>query len=243
MQKVDVNLMGTDGGTLTILEGKALEQKPPQKIEISGDIKTVSSYLKIRKTDKGGSGLQVIDPSKAVITVDKAAMTLELELDPENFYGAVITGNLELSDELKKWNINPKSGTLKQKDIIQLVRHSRLDFDTNDGYDAVLVAFQKFSFKAFIDSQNEAPDRLGNKRTSIEKKVETGLPETFILNIPIFKGQPSKAFRVEIMMDSTETTASFWLESVELTELIKTDRDVIFNEQLLACEGFVIINK
>lgn len=100
MKEVNVTVKGD---TLTVLQGTVLEQKPPEKISITGDIKTVSNFLKVRL--EHGKGTQEIDNAKAVILVDKKAHTIELQLDPENHYGATVKGALEISDELKAFGL------------------------------------------------------------------------------------------------------------------------------------------
>jgi hypothetical protein len=239
MQTVNLKVDQLTGNEIIIREGKALEQKPPEKIELSGDIKSVSAFLKTRNTY--ALGLQFVDIGKAVVEVDKANMTIVLNLDPENHYGASVTGKLELSDELKKWFIN-QAKTWKLNELTKHLRFNRIDFDDYDKHANLLAGYQSFNFKTYIESQQEA-DQRGNKKQSFEKKVETGLPVDFVLNIPIFKGHESQRFHVEICLETTEGSANFWFESTELHELINTQKEIIFNEQLKSCEGFVIINK
>lgn len=240
MENIELSLPNFTGEVLTIREGQAIDPKDHNIIKITGDIKSISNFLNVRNTS--GSGLQAIDKSKAIVTVDKKEMFILLQLDPENHYGASVTAKLEISDELKKWSVNVTK-TWKLTELVKLLRYSRLDFDVADKHAILLDAFQKFNFKAFIESEQQAPDRKGNKKQSFNKAIEADLPTDFVLNIPIFKGLESSTFHVEIWMETTEGSASFWFESPELSELIETKKAVIFNEQLAACEGFVIINK
>lgn len=240
MENIELSLAGFTGNELTIRKGASLDPKDPQVIKIVGDIKSISNFLSVRKTS--GSGLQAIDPSKAVVTVDRKEMYILLQLDPENVFGASVTAKLELSDELKKWSVNVAK-TWKLNDLVKLLRYSRLDFDVKEKHALMLDAFMKFNFKAYIESEQNAPDRRGNKKQVLNKAIDAELPADFVLNIPIFKGLESSTFHVEIWMETTEGSASFWFESPELSELIETKKEVIFNEQLKSCEGFVIINK
>ena len=79
--KNEIAIGSLSGDTLTILEGKALEQKPPLKIQIFGDIHSVSNFLNVRKVT--GTGFQAIDISRAIITVNKFAK--QIFLDPFTF--------------------------------------------------------------------------------------------------------------------------------------------------------------
>lgn len=229
----------TKGDTLTVLEGKALEQKPPEKISISGDIKSVSSFLSVRK--ESGSGTQVIDVSKAVVIVDKKALTIELQIDPENHYGANVLARLEKSDELAPFCIN-QNKTFSKEELVKLIKFNKIFFDAPTKHAEMLAAFQKVSSTVNIRANDSADDR-GNKERAFVKEVTSNAPTEFILNIPIFKGFEAVRFRVEVCLDVTDGSARFWFESVELHELMQTTIEIIFNEELKSAQGFVIINK
>jgi hypothetical protein len=225
--------------TFTLLQGKALEQKAPVKIVYSGDIKTVSNFLNVRKTE--GTGLQTIDKSKAILLVDKKELSIQLNLDPENVYGAEITANLEESEEIKPFFIN-KNKTFSKEELVKLIKFSKLFFADADKHAAMLLAFQKISSTVNLRA-NDSSDERGNKERNFVKEVTTNAPTEFILNIPIWKGFPAITFRVEVCLDVTEGSARFWFESVELHEIKESQIDDIFNEMLKSAEGFVIINK
>lgn len=234
----DVNVT-VKGEVLTILEGKALEQKPSEKIKITGDIKTVSNFLSIRK--KSGTGVQSIDLSKAIVIVDKKGLSIELLIDPENHYGAEITGKLERSDEIIPFFIN-QNKTFSKEELVKLIKFNKIFFDAPTKQAEMLLAFQKVSSTVNIRANDSADDR-GNKERAFVKEVTTNAPTEFILNIPIFKGFDSVRFRVEICLDVTDGSVRFWFESTELHELTQTTVDIIFNEELKSAEGFVIIKK
>lgn len=239
MSDLHLKIEPLSGNILTVLEGKALERKAPEKINISGDIKTVSNFLNIRKTT--GSGLQSIDLSKAIVFVDKKKQTISLELDPEDFYGAKITGTLEKSDELAPFCIN-QNKTFTKEELVKLIKFNKLFFDDAAKHAEILLAFQKVSSTVNIRA-NESNDDRGNKERAFVKDVTTNAPTEFILNIPVFKGFEHSRFRVEICLDVTEGSARFWFESIELHEIIQTRIEEIFNSQLESAKGFVIINK
>lgn len=239
MQTLNLKAENLTGDTITVLEGKALETKAPEKIVISGDIRTVANFLSVRKAN--GSGLQAIDLSRAVIFVDKKLYTISLELDPENHYGVKVTGKLETSDELQQFAIN-QNQTFTKEQLVKLIKFNKLFFDDFTKHAELLLAFQKVSSTLNI-KQNESSDDRGNKERAFVKEVTTNAPTEFILFIPIFKGFSPKRFRVEICLDVTEGSVRFWFESVELHEIVESQIDHIFNEQLKEAAGFVIINK
>lgn len=242
MQEAKYNITPT-GAELTIREGKAADPLPlkePKIITLSGDIKTVAAFIKGR--DAGHSS-QAIDKTKAIIEMDKNIRTLTLRLDPENYYGATITGKIEDSEELKPFKINAEH-TFTREALLKLIRFSRVWFDKKEQHAAIVENLSKITLKTETEMQ-AANDRQGNKKGMIDQKVNKpeGWISEFILLIPIFKGGNSEKIRVEICMDVTTTGFMFWLESPELTEAVESAIDGIFAEELKSCEGFVIINK
>lgn len=236
MDKISIT---TDQKDITIREGQALDLKPPQKIVISGDIKTVSSFLSVRL--KNGSSLQSIDTSKAVITVDKKQLKINLELDPENFYGSTITGTLEKADELKPFFIN-ENKTFTKEELVKLIKFNKLHFSDQSKHAEMLLAFQKVQSVVNIKANDSSDDR-GNKERAFVKEVTSNAPTEFILDMPIFKGFGNVKFRVEVCLDVTEGSARFWFESIELHEICQRQIDEIFTDELKIADGFVIINK
>lgn len=240
MKELNVNLSSFTGNELILREGDVLPHHEPVKIKLAGDIKSISKFLEVRKSGEGHEH-QKVDINKAVVTVDKKKMTIFLSLDPGNVHSTEVTGTLEFSDELEKWGIN-SGQKISLADLKELIRFNRLDFDVSDQQKSLLDAYQRFNIKTAIEMSAES-DNKGNKRSAYEKKVDFGLPTVFVLNIPIFKGFASSSFTVEICLQPTDSTVTFWLESVELHELIATRKEQIINDELVNCEGFVIINQ
>lgn len=236
--KQEIVLTAT-GSELTIREGKALELKEPRIINIDGDINTVANFLKVRSGKQ--SGLQTIFGERSVVIVDKAAMHIELQLDPENHYGATISGKAELSDELKLFSINTTK-LFNRDELVKIIKFNKRFFADADAHFKVLSAYQTFAAKAEVNL-NQSSDTRGNKTNNFDKKVTSELPDSFVLNIPIIKGQNSRTFRVEICLDLTDGGGRFWFESVELHELIEGEKQAMIDEQLKSCEGLVIIYK
>lgn len=234
--KVQVDAKGD--ATLTILDGKALPLKEPQKVTIGGDIKTIGNFVNVRR--QAGSGNQQIDTSKAIVIVDRKELAISLLTDPENPYGAELLGKLEVSDELKQFFIN-KNKTFDKSELVNLIRMNRLFFADADKHKELLLAFQKVSSSVNINA-NDSADTRGNKARDFVKTVTTNVPTEFILDIPVFKGFPNNRFRVEIALDVTEGSARFWFESVELHELIMKQSREIINQELENVKDFVIIN-
>lgn len=228
------------GDTITILEGKALELLQPKQLSLSGNILSVGSFLSSRYGANAGSGLQLVDKTKAVVTVNEANMTILLEVDPNNPHGTQVLGKLELTDELKAFGINAQKEFTREA-LIKLLRFNKRFFADATKYEELLKAYQTLQIKTATELKQES-DLRGNKGLNYEKKVNSeNIPTEFIMLIPVFKGFESRTFRVEICLDATDSSVRFWFESTELHELVVIERKIIFDKQLECCVDFPVI--
>jgi hypothetical protein len=225
---------------IIIREGQAPVLKEPVKLNFSGDIFSVSNFLKIREAQQEND-LQEMNRTNAVVVVDKTKRSIHLYLDPANYYGAEIIGTLDFSDELKIFSIN-QNKTFSREEFVKLLRFNKIFFDDYEKHESLLKQIMAFNAKAYIEL-TAASDNRSNRNSGFTKSVDTQLPTDFILNIPIFKGFQKERIRIEIAFDVTEGSVKFWLESVELNEKVQSSIDAIINEELKSCAGLVIINK
>jgi hypothetical protein len=249
MENLHVKIEQLEGTTLTIREGDALPLLLPEKIRITGDIKTVTSFIEKRKLKgfdgvmyNGNPGLQEIIPDRAIVEVDREKKMITLSLNPEDPNGAIITAKMEPNPDLEKFAINTGK-KFTQQELIKLLKFTKRWFHDVPAYETLLKAYMCLDVKVTADLKNNAADNRGNRSNSFDKTIISNIPEDFILNIPIFKGQDSKKIRIEIILDSSDGSTKFWLESVELAELTELEGDKILNAELEACHDYVIVWK
>jgi hypothetical protein len=233
---------------IIIREGTALPQVAPKKIVVSGDFKTVSSFIEKRKLvgfdgvmQNGDPGLQTINADRVLVTVDKEKLSILLQLDPESEYGTEITAKLAFTPELEQFFIN-KNKLFNREELIKLIRFNKIWFADAEAHDKLLKAYQAFT--ATVNANiGKTSDTRGNVDNSYKKTVETNVPDSFVLNIPIFKGMDKRRFRVEIAIDSTDASTKFWFESVELNDIIQIESQAILEKELESCSDYVVIWK
>ena len=243
MEKVTVVLPeGDEKKVLEIREGQALSLHNPESIKLSGNIESIGNFLTKRYNDRKGKGLQEVDKERAVVVVDDKAMNITLSLDMENHFNTTVTANLAFTEELKSFQIN----SCKQWTREELVKHIRLNrrfFPDPIKHEELLSAWMKLNLSINSELKNESDNR-GNKEQLFKKAVNSsGVPTEFTLRMPIFRGQQTRDFKVQIFLEATDASVRFEFESVELIELIDADMKEIFAEQLKPCEDFVIIHK
>lgn len=242
MENLTLKLDPIQGNILTVLEGNALELKHPEKINLSGNIESIKNFLAKRYGGEEGKGLQVVDKKSAIVTVDEANMSMLLQLDPENCFGTEVFAKLELTDEIKQFNINSNK-LFTREEMIKLLKFNKRFFADPLKHEALLSSYMKLNLTGNTQIKAESDDR-GNRDMAFKKTIDSqNIPQSFALEMRIFKGQEVKKFRVDICIDVTEGSVRFWFESVELVELMEMMKQSIFAEQLKSCQDFVIIHK
>lgn len=237
-------IINSENGVIEYREGKLPDLLPVKEqkiITVSGDIKTITNYVTVRKDTANGT--QVIDKSKAIVEVNKFNRTITLKLDPESPYGATVVGKLETSQEIAQFYLN-QDKKFDKTQLIRLIKFSRLFFDDREKHASLLASLMKLRIKTESDLKLENDNR-GNRTTSSERKVidDSGFAQFFTLFIPVFKGFSPVKIMVEICYEPTETGIIFWLESPEFIETIESQLDELINKELECLSGFVIVNQ
>jgi hypothetical protein len=115
-------------------------------------------------------------------------------------------------------------------------------FASRDQAETLLESYM--AFRAEVNANiGKTNDTRGNVENNYKKTVKTGVPDSFVLNIPVFKGQDKRQFRVEIEIEATDASVRFWLVSVELHDLIQIESEQILQKQLECCKDFVVVYK
>ena len=244
MEKVAVNLMnGPQGSALTIREGKALEEKHPEKLNLTGRIESVRQYLDARKgTEQAPGRLQHIDKDLAVILINEEELSITLHADPNNFFGTIVTGRMQHNADLTGFQIN-KEHKFSRESLVKLLTFSRRFFNDAVEWENVLNAVRRLKVSSTSDISQDTDNR-GNKEMIFKKSVDSAnIPNSFTLLIPIFKGQIPRKFSVDLCLEVTDAGVKFYLESVELVELTEQDRKDIINKELASYTDMCIIWK
>lgn len=133
--------------------------------------------------------------------------------------GSTIDGKLKLSQELQNLEINHgKSWTSSQ--LSQLLKFNRLLFANTEECLELVTNLQKFTAKITTEIQ-DINDKQGNKTQAIIQQASHQIKLHFTLAAPIFQHDQNKStFMVNINLEVRDRAIEFWLESVELKEII-----------------------
>lgn len=212
---------------IILREGKAAEQLPnrePINVEINGTIDTPLRWLEKK--------VELIDQKKAYISVSRDDMSIAL-VDKENdYYSNNIAGELEASKEMKAFGIN----TDKRWEPIKLSQFFKMHraFFKDKTENMALVSILK-NFKAKVNQDIErSKEENGSKTDNYSQMVDSNLPKSFKLNIPLFKGFACEEIEVEIYADVDGRDVSLSLVSAGANETIEEYKNRVIDEQIEA---------
>lgn len=188
--------------TLTLLQGQApkqLDQLAPVKTDIKGTVEAPLRFLEKRVGD--------IDQHKAYLLVCRDKLTLTLIIAEDDAYqrGQVV-GTLQVSDIFDKFGIN--SNKQWQPEVLgQFLKLNRTYFVNREENMKVVNALKTFDAKINQTVQREQKEN-GNRAASFRQAVDSNIPESFKLRLPIFSGGEPVEIEVETFasIDGMEVT-------------------------------------
>ena len=210
---------------VVLREGEApvvLDPKEPERVVISGTIDTPFRWLEKR--------IELINQKASNIIVNRDVMGIALTVDETNYYQSDMRGELKTSKEMMEFGIN----TEKKWEPIKLSKFLKMHraFFTDKSQNMMLVSTLK-NFKAKVNQDIErSKEENGSKVDNYSQVVDSNLPKSFKLNIPLFKGFACEEIEVEIYADVDGRDVSLSLVSAGANEAIEEYKNKVIDEQL-----------
>ena len=211
-------------------EGQAamqLDPKEPLKVSISGTIDAPFRWLEKR--------VELIDQKKANIIVNRDKMAMSLSINETDYFQSKISGVLQESKEMVEFGIN----TDKKWEPIKLSQFFKMHraFFKDKSENMMLVSILK-NFKAKVNQDIErSKEENGSKVDNYSQVVDSNLPKSFKLNVPLFKGFACEEIEVEIYADVDGRDVSLSLVSAGANETIEEYKNKVIDEQIEAIKG------
>ena len=206
-------------------EGKAsnvIDPKEPEIVVIDGTIEAPQRWLEKR--------IDLIDQKASNIIVNRDTMKIALTTDETNYYRTKISGTLEASQEIKAFGINTDKSWESSK-LSQFFKMHRSFF--KDKTENMELVSKLKHFKAKINQDIErSREENGSKVDNYSQVVDSNLPKSFKLNIPLFKGFAPEEIEVEIYADVDGRNVSLSLVSAGANEAIEEYKNRVIDEQL-----------
>ena len=174
--------------------------------------------------------IDLINQKSSNIIVNRDKMGMILTINETNYYQDAITGVLQPSKEMVEFGIN----TDKKWEPIKLSQFLKMHraFFTDKSQNMILVSTLK-NFKAKVNQDIErSKEENGSKVDNYSQVVDSNLPKSFKLNIPLFKGFACEEIEVEIYADVDGRDVSLSLVSAGANEAIEEYKNKVIDEQL-----------
>lgn len=174
--------------------------------------------------------IDLINQKSSNIIVNRDKMGMILTINETNYYQDVITGVLQPSKEMVEFGIN----TDKKWEPIKLSQFLKMHraFFTDKSQNMMLVSTLK-NFKAKVNQDIErSKEENGSKVDNYSQVVDSNLPKSFKLNIPLFKGFACEEIEIEIYADVDGRDVSLSLVSAGANEAIEEYKNKVIDKQL-----------
>lgn len=204
-----------------------LPVREPSKVEIAGQITAPFDFLEKRWNAEDGQ----IDHNRTHLLVNRDALRMTLivnETDERNL--KKIVGSVTLSRQYVGFGIN----TDKEFDPIDLgnfFRINRTYFDSKDDNMALVTLLKSFKAKIQTDVEREIKDN-GSVTDVYKKVVDSNLPKSFFVKIPIFKGTDPERIEIEIIATVNGRDVSLSLISPDAASIVEDVRDKLIDGQI-----------
>ena len=228
-EKFQVNLAPNMAkAELVIREGaapKELEPKAPVKTDLSGVIGAVVEYLAKRIN----TGQFEQKNCHILVNRDKVEITLITNEADEYTRGKVV-GKLAYNPKFVEFGIN--SGKVWTPTELGLfIKMNRAFFA--DRMENMKLVSSLMNFTADVNNKiDRAVKENGNRTDNFAQVVNSNLPESFTVQMPIFKGLPSESIEVETFAQVNGREVSFVLLSPGAQATLEDIRDKVLDEEL-----------
>ena len=228
-EKLQINLgANVNKAELILREGaaiKELEPKAPIKTDLSGVIGVPCEYL--IKRVKTGQFTQ----ERSHLIVDRENVELKLVINEDDAYNqGTVKGKLDFHPKFLEFGINTGKvwSPTELGMFFKMNRSFFADLKTNMGLVTTLM-----NFTATVNNKIErAAKENGDRTDNFSQVVNSNLPESFKLEIPIFKGMKPETLEIETFAQISGREVAFTLLSPGANQALEAIRDKVIDECL-----------
>jgi len=229
-EKLQINLApGCVTAEIIVREVDNVNELPvlaPLKIGISGTLASVATFLKHRMSE-----LDQINQKRCHIIVNREKITIVLVTNEHDEYSCgSVTGALSFYPKFTEFGINTgKVWTPSQ--LGMFFKMNRAFFQSREDNMKLVDDLMNFTAKVNNNIERSAKES-GDKTDKFEQTVNSNLPKSFVICVPIFKGSPKETIEVETVAQVNGREISFTLISPGAQATIEEIRDNIIDEQI-----------
>lgn len=247
MENEKLQIVLNEGQTeLVIREGKAqniLDVKPPVKIALVGVVGAPAEFL-LRRFNLAlqanhGDAPEMhnhFDHSRCHVLVNREEVRITLIIDEHDEYkrGTVI-GSLELHPKFVEFGINSKR-IWEPNELGQFLKMNRAFFPDRSKNMTLVSELKNFVGKVDSTIEQQKEDK-GSFKDNFSAVVTSNLPESFSVQLPVFKGTKPEMIDVEFYANVSGREIFVQLVSPGANELFESIRDTVIDEQIEKIRG------
>ena len=229
-QKFQINMApGATEATVRVIElnedKTSLPILEPLAISLNGTIGTVYEYLTKRL------GAHQFDQKNCHILVNRDKLSITLVTNETDHRDkATISGSLAFYPKYIQFGIN--SGKIWEPVTLSKFLKLNRAFFPDVTRNMELVSILK-NFKAIINQQvARSREDDGSRTDNFSQVVDSNLPKSFVVAMPIFKGRPVEQIEVELLADVDGREVKLALCSPGAEVIVEEERNKAIDEQL-----------
>lgn len=207
---------------------KAIDPKPPVKINLSGVIGAPAEFLAKRLDQE-----DQINQKRCHVIVNREDISITLITSENDEYNrGNIKGTLSMHPKFVEFGIN-ESKIWTPTELGMFFKMNRAFFP--DKSENMRLVTELMNFTATVNNSIEKSAKENGDRTDkFAQTVNSNLPKAFVLNIPIFKGSSSETLEVETFAQVNGREIAFILISPSANQVMEDIRDKVIDEQIAA---------
>lgn len=220
---------GQDHLTLTLLEGQApvkLDEKEPIKCNIKGTLGAVQEYLSKRVAK------DQFEQKDCHILVNRDEGTILFVFNEADAYtrGEVL-GSLVINPKFQEFGINDSAVVWTPQELGMFFKMNRTYFP--DRQENMKLVSELMNFTATVNNQIQRSMKENGDRTdNFSQVVNSNLPGSFKLRIPVLKGGPLEQIEVETFARISGREVAFILISPDAAALMEQIKFKEIEDQL-----------
>jgi hypothetical protein len=227
----NLNIVLSEGQTEVVLrEGvaaKVIDPKPPVKTKIAGTIGAPVEYLQKR------IGTAQFTQERSHLIVNRECISLSLIINEDDEYTrGEVHGKLEYNPKFQELGINQGKKWTPVELGLTLKMNRALFADLHVNM-KIVSELMNFTAKVNNSIQRLASEN-GNRIDNFEQVVESNLPKSFFLKMPIFKGCAEETIEIETFASINGRDVGFMLISPAASAAQEDMRNRIIDKQLEA---------
>lgn len=219
--------------TILKLKGTAPTQHNPEAVEITGTITAPARFLENRTGE--------FYDKKAHCMASTTDGTLKLVVNEQSVCDKyTIKGKVEVGKLFKKIGINDLGVSYIPMELARKFRMLKKIFPSVSEHREITTKLK--NLVATVNKQvEESNDDRANVSSIFKQTVESNIPESFKLHLPLLEGEEPETIDVAVILEVQGSDIVCFLESVDGQEKIDTQMENLVKEEVAKIEEKVLV--